>query len=54
MRRRLLVASILLGSAVLAELMAMPYREFADDVRVHLKSVGRPATGLAVHPISPP
>ncbi len=37
-----------------AELFPMPYREFVDDFRVHLKSVGRPATGLTVDPMSLP
>ena len=37
-----------------AEAFPMPYRAFADDFRAHLKSLGRPATGLTTEPQSKP
>ena len=37
-----------------ADVFSMPYRAFADDFRVYLKSLGRPATGLTVEPKSQP
>jgi hypothetical protein len=36
------------------EAFSMPYRVFADDFRAHLRSLGRPATGLRVEPKSVP
>ena len=35
-----------------ADAFSTSYREFADDFRAHLKSVGRPATGLTIDPMS--
>jgi hypothetical protein len=37
-----------------ADAFSMPYRAFIDDFRAHLKSLGRPATGLTVEPKSQP
>ena len=37
-----------------AEAFSMPYREFADDFRAHLKKLGRRATGSTVEPKSVP
>jgi len=37
-----------------AEAFSTSYREFADAFRAHLKSMGRPATGLTIDPTSWP
>jgi hypothetical protein len=37
-----------------AEAFSMPYREFVDDFRAHLKRLGRRATGSTVEPKSVP
>ena len=33
-----------------ADAFSIPYRQFVDDFRAHLKAVGRPAPGSTVEP----